>query len=252
MAAPLQDTHLQDRVVVVTGAGGSLGSRTVATMAAAGAHVVATGRTESSIREAVVGLERARAVTCDITDEASTQALVDECLAQHGRIDVLVNNAAITEPGDAMSSTTGSFRRVLETNVVATFTLSRQVGAGMVERGAGSIINVGSIFGGKGVADAATGYAVSKAAVHGITLQLAAQWGRAGVRVNAIAPGPFASGLNDHFEDPGEADFWGHRTAMGRVAQPEEFDELMRFLAGDGSSYVTGAVIPIDGGWASV
>jgi NAD(P)-dependent dehydrogenase (short-subunit alcohol dehydrogenase family) len=252
MTDPQVSDLLADRVALITGAGGSLGARAVAVMHAAGAQVVAVGRNRQSLLSLTDGLPRVRVESCDVTDEAATDRLVAECLTAFGGIDILVNNAGITEPGPALAESTASFRRVLETNVVAPFTLSRQVGAAMVERGSGSIVNIGSIFGLKGVADAPTGYAVSKAAIHGLTLQLAAQWARTGVRVNAIAPGPFASGLNGHFEDAAEADFWGRRTAMGRVAQPEEFDGILRYLAGAESSYVTGQVISVDGGWAHV
>jgi NAD(P)-dependent dehydrogenase (short-subunit alcohol dehydrogenase family) len=242
---------LTDRVALVTGASGALGARAAQAMHAAGAHVIAAGRSRDRLAD-VARLDRVTIEVCDLTDEQATAAMVQRSREKFGRIDVLINNAGISEPGSAQTEATESFRRVLETNVVAAFTLSRQVGQLMLDRGAGSIINVGSVFGVKGVADAPTGYAVSKAAIHGLTLQLAAQWARRGVRVNAIAPGPFASGLNDYFRDPQEAQFWGGRTALGRVAAAGEMDGILLYLASDQSAYVTGQVISVDGGWSAV
>lgn len=243
---------LTGRVAVVTGASGALGARAVAVLRAAGAQVVALGRSADRLSGALAGIGDISTEVCDITDEAATAAVVERIRDRLGRIDILINNAGITEPGSAQTETTSSFRHVLETNVIAAFTVARQVGAVMLAAGSGSIVNVGSVFGVKGVADAPTGYAVSKAAIHGLTQQLAAQWAPRGVRVNAIAPGPFASGLNNYFRDPAEAEFWGHRTALGRVAADGEMDGMLLYLASDLSSYVTGQVMSVDGGWSAV
>jgi NAD(P)-dependent dehydrogenase (short-subunit alcohol dehydrogenase family) len=249
-------TSLDGRVALVTGASGGLGARAAEVLHAAGAHVITVARRDGLLRELAdrLGPERVTVEACDVTDGQATQQVVSRAVASLRGIDILVNNAAIIEPGPgtAEAESTETFRRVIETNVVAVFTVSRQVGAAMLARGSGSVINLGSLFGFRGVADAPTGYAVSKAAIHGLTLQLAAQWARRGVRVNAIAPGPFPSGLNDYFSDEAEEASLAGRTALGRVGRTGDLDGVLLYLAGDQSSYVTGQVISVDGGWSAV
>jgi NAD(P)-dependent dehydrogenase (short-subunit alcohol dehydrogenase family) len=252
MTAPAGLAGLAGQVALITGASGAFGARAVSVLRAAGADVIAVSRRPEPLAGLAARLGGVIAEPCDVTDETGMAAVVRRGLDRFGRIDVLVNNAGISEAGAEDAGTVAGFRRVLETNVIAVYALSRQVGAAMLERGSGSIINLGSLFGVKGVDAAPTGYAVSKAAVHGLTRQLAAEWGRHGVRVNAIAPGPFASGLNDQFRDPAQAALWGGRTAMGRVAAAGEFDGILLFLAGPQSSYVTGQVISVDGGWSAI
>ncbi len=163
-----------------------------------------------------------------------------------------MNNAGIWAEGPGESETTEQFRHVIETNLIAVFTLTRLVAADMLARGSGSIINISSLNSLKGVPEAPASYSASKAAINGLTTVLAAQWGRRGVRVNAIAPGPFPSELNGYFLDPAEDAKWAPRTAMGRTGRPDELDGLLLYLASDSSSYVTGQVISVDGGWSVV
>lgn len=127
-------------------------------------RVIAVARRKERLKELADRLERVTAEPCDVTDEDATQEVLRRAQAAFGDIDILLNNVGINEPGSAETETTESFRRVLETNVVAAFTIRRHVGQGMLARGSGSIINLGSVFGLKGVADAPTGYAISKAA----------------------------------------------------------------------------------------
>ena len=179
---------------------------------------------------------------------ATVRRVVDE----HGRIDVLVNNAGIWEHGPGESESTDQFRRVIETNLIALFSVTRIVAANMLARGSGSVVNISSINSLIGVDESPASYSASKAGVNGLTMLLASQWGRRGVRVNAIAPGPFPSELNDYFGNPDDVAKWGPRTAMSRIGEPDELDGLLLYLAGDASSYVTGQVISVDGGWSVI
>lgn len=242
---------LDGRVAIVTGASAGLGARFAATLSGAGATVVACARRLEPLEllaEEHPGLE---AIRCDVTDEKQLRALVDEVIARHGRIDVCVNNAGVASGGTEEQCDPVSFAEVLEVNVRSVFALSQLVSKPMLEQGRGSIVNISSMFGivaSSPVPDA--GYVASKAAVNGLTRELGAQWAQGGVRVNALAPGWFPTDMNaELFADQRTANWVTRQCPMGRLGRPEELDGALLFLASDASSYCTGQVIVVDGGW---
>jgi NAD(P)-dependent dehydrogenase (short-subunit alcohol dehydrogenase family) len=240
---------VEGRVAVVTGASSGLGRRFCRTLHGAGATVVGLARREDRLREIERELPGFTGIRFDVTDSPS--ATVAQVLASTGRIDVLVNNAGYGDPVSALEEILDDFRRVLEVNLVGAFALSQHVGAAMVAAGSGSIINITSIYGEVAawpLPNAA--YSASKAALAHLTRDLACQWGSAGVRVNAIAPGFFPSEGTGEFlaGDRGEK-FVANRTPLGRSGREDELDGPLLFLASDASSYVTGHVLVVDGGW---
>lgn len=243
---------LEGKVVVLTGASSGLGAHFAPILHDAGAHVVLIARRKDRLSEVAASLPRTSQEVLDIRDEEAVEAAVRRVLGEHGRIDVLVNNAGVWAPGPGESESTSQFRDVIETNLIALFTVTRHVAQDMLGRGAGSIINISSINSLKGVSASPASYSASKAGVNGLTKLLASQWGRRGVRVNAIAPGPFPSDLNGFFRDPRDVAAWAPLTAMGRIGNSDELDGLLLYLASDESSYVTGQVISVDGGWSAI
>ena len=242
---------LDDRVAIVTGASSGLGARFASVLADAGATVVAAARRVDRLETLAGSHARIHAVGCDVTDDADRDRLVATTLERFGRIDVCVNNAGASSGGPEQQASLDTFRSVLRLNLDAVFALSQAVAEPMRERGSGSVINISSMFGlvaSAPVPDA--GYVASKSAVNGLTRELAAQWARDGVRVNAIAPGFFASEMTaELFEDERSKRWFERMCPMGRPGRPDELDGILLFLASDASSYCTGQVFAIDGGW---
>jgi hypothetical protein len=171
-----------------------------------------------------------------------------------GRIDVLVNNAGASATFMAAEDEpVERFQSLMESNVTSVFALAQRAGRAMLSHGTGSIINIGSIMGlGASYPLAQAGYCASKAAVVNLTRELACQWARRGVRVNAIAPGWFPSEMTDELLDDESSRKYLERTCpMGRVGESSELDGALLFLASAASSYCTGQVLAIDGGWSS-
>jgi NAD(P)-dependent dehydrogenase (short-subunit alcohol dehydrogenase family) len=253
---PLQSFRLDGRVALVTGASSGLGDRFARVLSAAGARVVVAARRIDRLEALASELGDALAVQCDVTEAGAPERLVATALEHYGVVDIVVNNAGASDPVAALDETTDHFRATVELNLVAPFELARAAANAMVDQERrGSIINVASIWGLVGVGQIPeAGYAASKGGVVNLTRELAAQWARRGVRVNAIAPGWFHTEMTDGVMFGSEnAERWMRsRTPMGRGGEPHELDGALLFLAGDASSFVTGTVISVDGGWTAI
>jgi NAD(P)-dependent dehydrogenase (short-subunit alcohol dehydrogenase family) len=246
--------ELDGHVVIVTGASSGLGEQLARALAGAGAvPVMAARRAErlDALRAEIPGTD---AVTCDVTDEDDRRRLVETVMARHGRLDGLVNNAGTGATAPALRTPTEKFASVVDLNLTAPFGLSRLAAEQMRDGDGGrSIVNIASVMGLRSIGeipDAA--YVASKAGIIGLTRELASQWGRYGIRVNAVAPGFFASEMTAELGDDPEQfpDFLLKRTPLGRGGRAGELDAAVLYLLGPGSSFVTGHVLSVDGGMA--
>jgi NAD(P)-dependent dehydrogenase (short-subunit alcohol dehydrogenase family) len=243
-------TPLEGRVAVVTGTSSGLGAQFAKALDAAGARVVLASRRNETDLALTEVLHGALAVRCDVRDPEDRASLVAAAIERHGRIDILVNNAGVAFSGPAEEEDIERFKSLLDTNLIAVLALSQLVARHMFSQGSGAIVNIAS-------PSATTsldryplaGYAASKGGVVALTRELAAQWGRRGVRVNAIAPHFFPAATDGYLQDPALVAWLTDRLPLGRTARIEELDGPLLFLCSDASSYVTGQTLVVDGGW---
>lgn len=246
---------LDGRVAVVTGASSGLGHRFARVLHAAGATVVVGARRVDRLDELVASLgDRALAVECDVADDEQVRALAAAALGVDGHVDVLVNNAGVGGAGPAEDETMDRWRRTMAVNVDGLFLLSQEIGRSMIDHGRGSIVNIASVLGLVAAAPIKqAAYCASKGAVVNLTRELGAQWGRKGVRVNAVAPGWFMSEMTaeEMFGDDRSMEFVRRNAPMGRAGESHELDGALLYLASDASTYVTGQILAVDGGWTA-
>ena len=247
----LETFRLDGKVAVVTGGSSGLGVTFALALAEAGADVVLAARREDKLTDIVGRVEslgrKAIAVRTDVTSPEDCQRLVDQAVTTFGNVDVLVNNAGVGTAVPATRETPEQFRSVIELNLNACYWMAQA--AGKVMRPGSSIINISSALGLTTMGLPQAAYASSKAALIGLTRDLAQQWTpRKGIRVNALAPGYFESEMTDQFEATYINDVVIPRTLFGRLGKHEEIAAALLFLASQASGYVTGITLPVEGG----
>jgi NAD(P)-dependent dehydrogenase (short-subunit alcohol dehydrogenase family) len=250
--AVLERFSLEGKVAIVTGASSGLGVAFARAMAEAGADVVIGARRVDKLEETKALIEaagrRGLVVRTDVTVVEDCKALVDAAMAEFGRVDILVNNAGDGgEYHPATEDPPEQFRRVVELNLMGSYWMAQAVGRVMLP--GSSIINLSSVMALTTARMPAAGYSSAKAAVLGLTRDLAAQWGtEKGIRVNALLPGTFPSEQTAHYSENYKAKVIKTRIPIGRLGEPEDIAATAVFLASDASSYITGVALPVDGG----
>ncbi len=241
---------LTGKVAVITGASSGLGVAFAEGFAQAGADVALGARRIDKLGATAEIVEAAGrnaiSVATDVASPEACQALVDAAVQELGRVDILINNAGIGTAVPATRETPDEFRRVIDVNLNGCYWMAQACGR-VMEPGS-SIINISSVLGLTTAGLPQAAYAASKAGLIGLTRDLAQQWtGRKGIRVNAIAPGFFASEMTDQYPD-GYLESQQSRIPVGRKGDPRELAATAVFLASDAAGYITGQTLPVDGG----
>lgn len=232
-------------VAVLTGAAVGIGARTAQVLAADGFALALLDR------DPIEGFPEALRYTGDVASEAEVTSFAEAVMDRYGRVDVVVNNAGIAHIAPAEQTSAQTWRRVLDVNLTGPFLVSQAFGKHMLSARRGSIVNIASVAGLRGVADRSA-YNASKHGLVGLTRTLAAEWGGRGVRVNAVCPGWVKTPMDDASQGEGaygDEDITQH-VPLGRFATPDDIAQAVRFLADPGrSGFVNGVTLSVDGGW---
>ena len=250
--------NLEGEVAVITGGARGIGLEAAKALGSCGARIVlldldaaALDAAAQSLRAAGVAQVATRQL--DVTDPSAVEAAAGAVVAEAGKVDILVNSAGIARLNSALDTPDEEWRQVMDINVNGVYWASRAFGRNMVARKKGSIVNLGSMSGLiVNRPQTAASYMVSKGAVHMMTKALAVEWAPMGVRVNALAPGYVATDMTLKMRDRPELfNVWMDMTPMARCGEPQEIASAILFLASPASSYVTGAILSIDGGYTA-
>jgi len=246
---------LSGRTVVVTGASSGLGRSMAIAYGEAGASVVLAARRKEALEETAKAVRAAGAealpVVSDLATSEGNDKLAAEALGWKGGVDVLVNNAGATLPTQFLDSTDEAWLKLFNINLFGIVRLTRAVGKSMAEKKKGSVIMVGSVLGRTAMSNTVP-YSVSKGAIEQLTRALGVEWAKYNVRVNLIAPGYFETEMTESAQEPGKTyDYIVKRTPMRRFGKAEEIVSAALYLASDASSYTTGSIVHVDGGWAA-
>lgn len=238
------------KVAIVTGGGSGLGFAIAEKFTQAGIETVIAGRDKEKLNAAKEKLgNHCHAMVCDVSDLPSIPGFVNNVLKQFGQIDILVNNAGINRKKEITEVTDAEFTEVITTNLTAVFSMSREVVKHMLERKTGCIINISSMAAQYGLPKVIA-YSASKTAIDGMTRAMAVELSPKGIRINAIAPGFIYSEMTAKAldSDPERKAKVFNRTPMGYMGQPSDIGDAALFLASDSAKYITGIVLPVDGG----
>jgi len=241
---------LKGKIVLVTGGASGIGFAVAKAFGAAGSHVVIVGRNRERLDRAGEHIEgQMRAIEFDLNEIDRLPELVSLAAGRDGDIGVLVNCAGVNLKKKALAISNQEYEDVVRTNQIAVFALTREVGKSMVARGAGSIIMISSMASQYGIPEVIA-YTASKSAVEGMTRALAVEWSPSGVRVNCIAPGFILTPMSSRAleGDPERRARVLSRTPMGRLGEPSDVANAALFLASSHAKYITGVVLPVDGG----
>ena len=243
---------LKGRVAVVTGGAQGIGNAIATALTEHGAKVVIADMDASKGAAAAAALG-GEFVALNVRDGAMVRKVADELAARHRHVDILVNNAGIARNSPSVETLPEEWLEVIDVNLNGVWWCSQAFGRGMVARGKGAIVNIGSMSGlVANKPQAQTHYNASKAAVHMLTKSLAAEWAPHGVRVNAIAPGYIGTELTKRGLSNAEwRKTWLEMTPFGRVGDPSDVAALALFLASDAAAYMSGSVVSVDGGYTS-
>ncbi len=252
MNDPLNVFRLDGKIAIVTGASSGIGAQTVKLFSSLGAKVIAAARREDRLHDLANQYPNVMAVKCDVGVEADCKNLVDTVINEYDKIDILINNAGISDPIPALEEDLDQFKRVIQIDLISCFHLAQLCAQHMeTQESGGAIVNVASIHGFVGSSpNNQPGYTAAKGGLINLTRELALEWARHGIRVNAIAPGYISTELTDEMIAGESGRKWIERnTPMRRPGEVNELDGAMLLLASDAGSYITGETIAIDGGW---